>query len=709
MDPHSLEVLEYAKVKAMLAGYAACSLGKAAVQDLQPLTDAAAVRRAIGETSELRELLQRRGRLPVAGMTDVRPAIRGTQEGERAIEPSTLLDIRGTLLAGKHMKALFEEEADAFPLLASLGEGLEDLEPLCVQIDAAIGKDGLVRDDASPKLAVVRSRLGAAMARLRDKAYALAASASLRPLLQSEGVCLRHGRFVLAVKAELKRELDGIILDRSQTGATVFIEPRELVLLANEADDLRFEERREVERILWELTLAIGEEREPILRTLEALARIDCTYAKARFSVDYGMTAPEINDQGHLNIRRARHPVLVRVLERGGEGGGGTGILPVGAQAGSLCHQAVTPIDYRLGEDFDLLVVTGPNTGGKTVALKTIGLLSLMAQSGLHVPADRGARLPVYEDILADIGDEQSIEQSLSTFSSHVNNLVRILAKTRRRTLVLLDELGAGTDPAEGAALGTAVLDFLGQRRASVVVTTHIGDLKAYAYRHGRALNAACEFDQETLQPTYRLLLGQPGNSNAVAIAERLGLPAEVIGRAREALLRTRGRDTELIAELEQSRKAIEDDREQAHQLRKEAEALRARVDAELKAATAKARTSRHEAEQEIDEQVRRVRSRVLEALRQLHNAPAPFADKAREVAAVLEAEFQRTPLAEKRLEFARSLHKDDVAHVISLGARCRVKSINRTKERLEVVFGHAVVEVGFDDVTWVEPGREEA
>jgi len=689
MDPHSLDVLEYAKVKAMLAGYAACSLGKAAVQALEPMTDPAAVRAAVAETTELRELLRRRGRLPVAGMTDVRPAIRGTDEGERPLEPPAFLDIRATLLAAKHLKALFAEQAHAFPHLAALGEALHDLEPLCGLIDATVGKDGLVRDDASPQLAVLRSRLAAALTRMRDKAYALAASPAIRPLLQSENVTLRNGRYVLAIKAELKHEISGIILDRSATGATVYIEPRELVLLANEVDDLRFAERREVERLLWELTLALRAEREPILQTLDTLARVDCAYAKARFSLDYQMAPPEINEEGHLAVRRARHPLLVRVLEKG-DGGAAAG--------------QVTPIDYRLGEDFDLLVVTGPNTGGKTVALKTIGLLALMAQSGLHVPAEPGARFPVYEDVLADIGDEQSIEQSLSTFSSHMSNLVRILARAHRRTLVLLDELGAGTDPAEGAALGTAVLDFLGERAAKTVVTTHIGDLKAYAYRHPRALNAACEFDQETLRPTYRLLLGQPGNSNAIAIAERLGLPKAITRRARQAVERTRGRDTELIAELEQSRKAIEDDREQAHLLRRDAEDLRGKVEAALRAAEAKAKASRREAEQEIDEHLRRVRARLAEALRPLQNAPAPFADRARAVAETLEAEFQRTPLAAKRLEFARGLHKDDFVHVISLGAACRVRSVHRTRQRLEVVFGHAVVEVGFDDVTWVAP-----
>jgi len=689
MDPHSLEVLEYPKVKAMLAGYAASSLGKAAVEGLCPLTDAAAIRTAIEEATEMRELLRQRGRLPMAGMTDVRHAIAGTGEGQKAIEPPVLLDIRSTLLAAGNLKELFEAEAPTCPRLAELGASLGDFDTLCTLIDAAIGGDGQVRDDASPTLADIRARLDAATIRLRDKAHALAASHAIRPLLQSEGVAIRHGRYVLAVKSELRHELDGIILDRSQTGATVYIEPRELVLLANQVNDLRFDERREVERILWELTLAVRAQREPLARTLDALARVDCAYAKARFSLDYAMSPPEINELGQLSVRRARHPILVRVMERQ-EGG---------AHAGR-----VVPIDYRLGEDFDLLVITGPNTGGKTVALKTIGLLCLMAQSGLHVPAEPGARFPVYTDVLADIGDEQSIEQSLSTFSSHVRNLVRILGRTDSRTLVLLDELGAGTDPAEGAALGSAILDFLSDRHAKVVVTTHIGALKAYAYRHPRALNAACEFDQETLKPTYRLLLGQPGNSNAIAIAERLGLPREITRRAREAAQGTRGRDSELIGELEQARRGIEDDREQAHRLRQEAEALKSRLEAERRAAAATARLSRREAEQEIDEHLRLARRLVFDALRQLYNAPAPFADRARDVAAALDAAFQRTPLAAKRRDFARALHRDDYVHVISLGATCRVRSVNRPRERIEVLFGNSVVEVSFDDVTWVEP-----
>ena len=723
MDPHSLEVLEYAKVKAMLAGYAACSLGRAAIQGLQPLIDPELIRSAVEETTELRELLRSRGRLPVAGMTDVRPAVAGSGEGEAAIEPVTFVDIRNTLLAARDFKLLFEGEAEGRPRLAALGARLDDFQHLCDLIDGTIAKDGTVLDEASPRLADIRRRLAVATARLRERAYALAGSSALRSLLQSEGVTLRHGRYVLAIKAESKHQIDGIIHDRSQTGATVYVEPRELVLLANEADDLRFEERREVARILWELTLALREEREPILRTLDALAWVDCTYAKARFSLDYGCSPPAINDAGRLDVRAARHPILVRVIERA-EGAGDW--QPVASRmpdriAGNAAtfgqaarrepppDRKVVPIDFRLGEDFELLVVTGPNTGGKTVTLKTIGLLALMAQSGLHVPADPGSTFPAYHDVLADIGDEQSIEQSLSTFSSHMVNLVRILTKADTRTLVLLDELGAGTDPAEGAALGAAVLDFLHSRHAKTVVTTHIGDLKAYAYRHPGALNAACEFDQETLRPTYRLLLGQPGNSYAVAIAERLGLRRDIVRQARATMERTKGRHTELIAELERIRRGVENDREKAHALRKEAEELRAQVETELRATKAKARASRREAEEEIDAWVRRVRGRVLDALRQLYNAPAPFADRARDVAAALDAEAQHTPLAAKRLEFARKLKRDDLVHVIPFGEKCRVRSVNRTKQRLEVVMGHSVVEVSFDDVSWVDPPAENA
>ncbi|MFP4056162.1 MAG: endonuclease MutS2 [Candidatus Brocadiia bacterium] len=688
MDSHSLDILEYEKVKSMLAGYAACSLGRAAIERLQPMGRADAIRTAVQETTELRELLGRKGRLPVGGMTDVRPAVAATAEAHAPLEPQALLDIKNTLLAARSFKRLFEEEAELCPALAALGHGLDDFRDLCELVATVVAKDATVADDASPRLADVRRQMAALAERLRQKAYALAQSAAVRPLLQSEAVGIRRDRYVLAVKAACKHQLDGIIHDRSQTGATVYIEPRQLVVLANELDDLRFEERREVERLLWELTLAIREQRGAVLATLDTLARIDGAYAKARFSIDFDMSAPVISDAGRLDVRRARHPILVRVLERAeGDGEG----------------RRVVPIDYRLGEDFDLLVITGPNTGGKTVSLKTIGLLALMAQSGLHVPAEPGSTFPVYADVLADIGDEQSIEQSLSTFSSHMTHIVHILAGAAAHTLVLLDELGAGTDPVEGAALGTAVLDFLRSKRAKTVVTTHIGDLKAYAYRRPGTANAACEFDQRSLQPTYRLLIGQPGNSNALSIAHRLGLPEGIIREANGILERRKGRDADIIADLQRSRQAIEDDREAAHRLRKEAQALRQQANAELRAAKAKAHASRREAEQEIHRQLRAVRDRVLGALRKLRNAPAPFADRAREAEAELEAAVQHTPLATKRQEFARGLKRDDYVYVVPFGETCRVRSVNKSKQRLQVVLGHNVVEVSFDDVSWLE------
>ena len=689
MDPHSLDILEYEKVKAMLAGRAASSLGRAEVARLEPLTAVERVRLAIDETTELRRLLELRGRLPVGGMTDVRPAVAGTEGGDAALEPNALAQVRGTLLAALGFRRVFEEFADVCPRLAELGTRLGDFEPLCDRIEAVVDNDGTVRDDASPKLAQLRRHLEAATQRLRAKAYALAQSAATRPLLQSEQVSVRHGRYVLAVKVERKHQLDGIIHDRSQTGATVYLEPRDLVLLANELDDLRFDEQREVTRLLWELTFALREQREPILATLDALAWVDCTYAKARFSIDYAMSPPAINDAGHLDARRARHPILVQVLERDDDGPRGE----------------VVPIDFRLGEDFDLLVITGPNTGGKTVSLKTIGLLALMAQSGMHVPCDPGAQFPVYTNILADIGDEQSIEQSLSTFSSHMTNIVRVLRKAHETTLVLLDELGAGTDPAEGAAIATAILDVLRRRKAKTVVTTHIGDLKAYAYRHPRSRNAACEFDQQTLQPTFRLLLGQPGNSNAVAIAARLGMPRGIVRRATGLLARRQGRDeTGMIAELQRSRRAIEDDRETAHALRQEADAAREDAARELRAAKALARAARREAEQEIDEHVRGLRDRLRDALRQIRNAPAPFGDRVREIEALLDAEIERSPLAARRLAFARKLTRDDLVYGSPFGERCRGRTINNTTKRLQVVLGHALVEVSFDDVSWIDP-----
>ena len=689
MDPHSLSLLEYDKVKAMLASYAACSLGRAEAARLAPLTDPERIRRAIAETTEVRGLLERRGRLPMAGMTDLRPLIAATEEAEKPLEPQNLLELRNTLVAARELRLLFEQEAESCPHLADLGNRLGDFEELCFIIERTVERDGTVRDDASPQLSDIRRRLASALAALRQRAYEVASRPSIKPLLQSEAVTIRRGRYVLAVKAERRHELDGIIHDRSQTGATVYVEPRELVLLGNEVDDLRFEERREVERLLWRITLAVRDQRRDILATLDTLAHLDLTYAKARFSADFAMSAPEVRQPGHMEVRNARHPILLRVLERDPHG----------------THQRrVVPISYRLGDDFDLLVITGPNTGGKTVALKTIGLLALMAQSGMHVPADPGAVFPIYTNVLADIGDEQSIEQNLSTFSSHMRQIIRILGKAHSRTLVLLDELGAGTDPAEGAGIGTAVLDFLRSRRAHTVVTTHIGELKAYAFRRRRAMNAACEFDDQTLRPTYRLLIGQPGNSNALAIARRLGLPHHIVRRAESILRRTRGDGARLIDELTRTRRQAERDREKAKELRQEAQQLKERTERELEAAKAIARASRREAERELDQQLRTLRTRLLDALRQLYNAPAPFADRARAVAELLERETQHTPLAVKRLEFASRLKRGDLVYVVPLGEKCRVRAVSKKKRRIEVVFGHNIVEVSFDDVSWIEP-----
>ncbi len=707
LDPHSISILEYPKVKSMLASYASCSLGRAAVEALAPMSGAEAVRTAIAQTTELRGILQQRGRLPLAGMTDVRPAVAGTEGGQKVIEPEVLADVANTLGAAGRLQEVFEEEAQACPHLARLGERLGDFADLREAIEKVIADDGSVRDDASPALLQTRRKMETTGTRLRQKARSLARSSALRPYLQDSRVSLRGGHYVLAVRVEAKHRVDGIIHDRSQSGATVYIEPRELIILGNELEDLRFEERREVTRLLRELTALVHARREPLLTALDALAHVDLTYAKARFSRDYQMSPPEISEEGHLDVRQARHPLLVRVLERAEEPIGERATAEPDDAPSSEEPQRVVPIDYRLGEDFDVLVITGPNTGGKTVSLKTIGLLSLMAQSGMHVPADTGSAFPVYQDILADIGDEQSIEQSLSTFSSHMTNIIRILHRADPHTLVLLDELGAGTDPVEGAALGTALLDHLRSQHAKTVVTTHIGDLKAYAYRRERTMNAACEFDEKTLRPTYRVLLGQPGSSNALAIAERLGLPQPLVQEARDLAQKHRGRDSDLVAELQHARRAIEDDRERAHEKLQEAEQLRADLEDKVRAAERQAKASRREAQHEIDQQAKHLRDRVLDGLRRLRNAPAPFADRARDVERMLEEEVAHTPLAEKRQEFAASLKKDDYVHVIPFGETCRVRSVNKSRRRLQVILGHSVMEVGFDDVTWLDESKE--
>jgi DNA mismatch repair protein MutS2 len=555
------------------------------------------------------------------------------------------------------------------------------------EIGRCIGGDKRVRDDASDKLKEIRRRIGQLSETIHQRFMGIIASPGLRKAIENENFLMRHGRPVLAVKAHYRSFVRGTVLDRSNTGATLYIEPDELVELSNELEDATFEEKKEVGRILWQLTKMILDQQEAILDSVKTLALVDLTYAKARFSIAYGMSPPDLDAEASLNLREARHPLLLQLAAR-----------QKGCQVTQLADEIV-PIDVRLGDDFDLLLVTGPNTGGKTVVLKTIGLLTAMAQSGMHIPARAGSRLSVFRQVFADIGDEQSIQQSLSTFSAHMGQVVKILERTNSGTLVLLDELGAGTDPIEGAVLATAVLEKLMHKGGKVVATTHLGQLKSFAYTAPRAQNASVQFDTETLKPTYRLMVGTPGSSNAIVIANRLGMPKDVIGKASSLLATESDGTSELINQIQATREDAERKRSEAQSLLDEAGAVQLEAAERLQRVEDEGRRLRDQADREIDDSMQAVRRLTEEFAAEMQNAPSTWSQKAQDLAGEVAELAASTPLAQRHAEFIAALRRGDAVYVVPFRREGIVERVRKSRGTIIVFVESKQVEVPFREV----------
>lgn len=521
MDSHSLECLDFPRIRELLAAHASCALGRGLALGIQPVTKAALVQRWLGQVSELRTLRETRGMPPFGGISDVRTIVK------RCVPPLavTVEEIAqvGDTLSGTHAVSTYLADLPpALPELRHTAERVGDFSTIAARIRAVIDERANVRDDASPKLARIRREISDALAQIGGAVERLLADPGVRRYLQFPNHTFHGDRMVLPVRTEYRGRLPGIVHRSSDSGATLYIEPAAAVELNNRITNLRSEESEEIARLLWELAHEIHLNETAILKTLDALAVLDLIVAKLRFGDAYEMRCPEIVEGSTLHVRQARHPLLIQLLR-------------ARAERGEPDAQLV-PVDYRLGDDFDLLVVTGPNTGGKTVMLKTVGLLTLMVQAGLPVPVGEGSRFGVFADVQIDIGDEQSMAQSLSTFSAHLKRQMEMLRQASPHTLVLIDELGAGTDPDEGAAIGRAVLDELLRLRARCIVTTHIGVLKSFSLMRERAENGCVEFDEQSMRPTYKLRLGEPGMSNAIAIAERLGMPRRLVQAARDNL-----------------------------------------------------------------------------------------------------------------------------------------------------------------------------
>ena len=546
MNQKAYKALEYTKIIDQLTEKAGSTLGKDLCRQLEPYTDIERIRHLQSQTGDAVSRILRKGGISFGGIRDVRPSIKRLDIGG-TLSIRELLDICLLLENTNRAKAYSRSERSdaAEDSLDGIFQNLEPLTLLSSEIRRCILSEDEISDDASSGLRQIRRSIRVANDRIHSQLSAIV-NGSARNYLQDSVITMRDGRYCIPVKAEYKNQVPGMIHDQSSTGSTLFIEPMVILKLNNDIRELELKEQKEIEMILAGLSEQTAQHSEAILQNLTLMTELDFVFARASLALDMNASEPVFNAEGRIRLRKARHPLIDK--------------------------KKAVPIDIRLGEDFDLLVITGPNTGGKTVSLKTVGLLTMMGQSGLHIPAADQSELSVFTEVYADIGDEQSIEQSLSTFSSHMTNVVSFLEKADQQSLVLFDELGAGTDPTEGAALAISILSYLHNQRIRTIATTHYSELKIYALSTPGVENGCCEFDVETLRPTYRLLIGVPGKSNAFAISAKLGLPEHIIRKAKEQISEQDESFEDVLSSLEQNRISLENERAKVEQLKLELE-----------------------------------------------------------------------------------------------------------------------------------------
>ena len=554
MNEKALKTLEYYKIIDMLEAFATSSIGKNKCRQLRPLDNLTEIETMQQETADALSRIYQKGSLSFSGVKDVRGSLKRLEVGS-TLGIGELLAIRSLLENVSRAKAYSRQETENehTDSLDNMFELIEPLSPLATEIGRCILSEDEISDDASTGLRQVRRSMKLTNDKIHTQLSSFV-SGNSRTYLQDAVVTMRNGRYCIPVKAEYKSQVPGMIHDQSSTGSTIFVEPMTIVRLNNEMRELEIQEQKEIEMILSNLSQLAAENLDAIFDDVKLLSELDFIFARAQLAKSQNATEPRFNRDRIIDIKKARHPLIDK-------------------------HKVV-PIDIRIGETFDLLIVTGPNTGGKTVSLKTVGLLTLMGQSGLHIPAFDNSRLSVFREVYADIGDEQSIEQSLSTFSSHMTNVVRFMETADSDSLVLFDELGAGTDPTEGAALAIAILSTLHERGIRAMATTHYSELKVYALSTPGVENASCEFDVETLRPTYRLLIGVPGKSNAFAISQKLGLPLSIIERAKEQISQEDETFEDVLSNLEESRKTIESEREELLSYKEEIKTLKEQLEA---------------------------------------------------------------------------------------------------------------------------------
>ena len=686
MNPKALKTLEYNKIIDKLTEFAGSALAKEMCRNLQPSTDLYEIQALQKETSDALSRIYQTGAVSFRGVRDIRGSIKRLEIGA-IIGINELLSICSLLEVCSKVKAYSrnDRDPDFEDSLEAMFQALQPLTPVSSEIRRCIASEEELNDDASPALFKIRR----SMRQINDKVHAqlqTMVNGSARTYLQDAVVTMRNGRYCIPVKAEHRGQIPGMIHDQSSTGSTLFVEPMAVIKLNNDLRELELKEEKEIEMILATLSARCGEETEALRDDLDLLTKLDFIFARAQLSRSMNGTQPDFNEEGRILIKKGRHPLLDK--------------------------KKVVPIDIQLGKDFELLIITGPNTGGKTVSLKTVGLFTLMGQAGLHIPAFDHSELSVFHEVFADIGDEQSIEQSLSTFSAHMTNTVSILKEADDRSLVLFDELGAGTDPTEGAALAIAILSNLHRRGSRVMATTHYSELKVFALSTPGVENGCCEFDVETLRPTYRLLIGVPGKSNAFAISQKLGLSQDIIEEAKTHLTKQDEDFEDLLADLEQKRVTIEQERDQINSYKEEIRELKQRLESKqekldlsrdkiLREANEQARNILQEAKDYADTTIRNFQKYGKAAgvsAKDMEKERGKLREKMSTVDKKLSAKNAAPKKSHKQLT-AKDLHIGDSIKVLSLNLKGTVSTLPDAKGNLFVQMGILRSQVNIRDL----------
>jgi DNA mismatch repair protein MutS2 len=672
VNERTLRILEFDKIIDQVAGFASTSLGNELVREIKPVNDFSGIQEAQQVTTEAVKILTETDRLPLGGIFDVRNAVKKAALSG-VLSPQELLEIGSTLRASRLMREFLVGKQDSLTaggtiraVIPEWGGNLSSFPGVERELERCIGPSGEVLDGASSKLHSLRSQLKVIQNRIRDKMDSLVHSTENSKYLQDQIVTVRNERYCIPVKQEYRSLFPGIVHDQSASGATLFIEPMAVVELNNQLRMVESDEQDEIGRILSDLSGRIKEISAPVLTSINILARLDAAFAKGRYSILIRGVEPELNRENLIRLYNARHPLL-------------TG--------------KVVPITVTLGKEYDTLVITGPNTGGKTVSLKTIGLLTLMAQSGFHIPAEPGSTVAPFYELFCDIGDEQSIEQSLSTFSSHLTQIVKIIrAASGPNFLVLLDELGAGTDPAEGAALAMSILTHLHQLGVRTVATTHYSELKAFAYQTPGIENAAVEFDIETLRPTYHLLIGLPGSSQAFEIAKKLGLPENLIADARSYISAEAVKVEEMLHQIENDQRQVRENRRVSEEARLKGERFRSEYETALEKFKREKADLLRQARAEAREILLEARRESENLLRQLREAPH---EKLTQIVNEARARITNdlSKIAAETAEPVRESRTDPAA--LKVGGRVHVISLNQTGAILELNADTALVQMG--------------